>query len=224
MTNPIDPLTGLPQLPENQFWRVSRTNVEEFTGPSKPTHVLQLIEREEVPESTKTSYSAHRFGKRKGLPNNKRPFTEIVPAHTKDSVVKSLFIAELEKIEPPYTREETQEQHAARLKKWDAQGRKFLKSHPNATADRSNKMRFDYSYYGSAPSYRHTNDFYYIDPTVTPETILRTANKVIDGIEQARVAALEAEEKKRQDEVNKARREAELNQYVGDYPPRYLLP
>lgn len=226
MTYAIDPSTGLPVLPANQFWRIVRvvdTDFIEWHG-NGPTNSVQLIEK-----STET----------KEFPLPKRAFRkqeyETRELHV-EKVIDTKYVGEflqLQGIEENYS-----EEAVATIVKANKKARKkFLAAHPDAKDGQTWLYRWTsdgYIYYGGGYPRPQRKTFvgvtnYLGVNEVTPATIEAAAVKILDGLEAERVKEIRKEEERIQREIDDARarlehekRELELNRFVGDYPPRVL--
>lgn len=54
-----DPNTGLPSVPEGQFWRVVEKTTEMFSGTSKASYEIQLLETQPDTKKTKVRYEPY---------------------------------------------------------------------------------------------------------------------------------------------------------------------
>jgi hypothetical protein len=57
----IDPATGLPALPEGQFWRVIEKTVQAFSGTEKAKYEIQLLETQPDAQETKYRYEPYHW-------------------------------------------------------------------------------------------------------------------------------------------------------------------
>jgi hypothetical protein len=200
----LDPSTGLPVLPDGQFWRVDHfVPAYHYSGETGPTHVVQL--REVVPATTERVPRKH-FKK----------LTKVVPVAETSKVLGSSVVGTYHHF--PSVEERNYSTLAA-FKKAAADTEKKIFAALEALPNGKRGSRADRGYYG----YTSWREVVVSDNTVNEASILASAVKVLEENEAKRIAELEAAEKKAKAEREREAHEAKANYFVGDYPPKMLL-
>lgn len=217
-----DSETGLPPLPDGCFWRVARVQRDqpfdewgytsyhpvEFT----PYAELQIVGIEDYDEVVSKK---SRWGKKRTERVMKRRekilFRRDITTYLSDEV--SIDNGDERKYPNHFARKQAELEN--------------IRHHAEVHAPKAGLVNRTRHYAGS---YGYRDYYFFCDPTVSPQSILKTARRLLQDSEDERRARLEELRKQQEKEAKAAREEREKeererirNQYVGDYPPRILL-
>jgi hypothetical protein len=205
----LDPTTGLPELPEGQFWRVTRYE-EPRRDPYSyrqmrsdnvtPTHVIHLIELAEELDWVQV--------------RPKRLFRDSkydwVPA-IKERTLGSEDVGEYHILSIPTRSWHSKEGFAEAVETF------------NKKVEEAKEKLGERAQEGSIVSSMDDHRKVIADPTADEASILAAALRILESIEAKRIADEENRIAKEKAQREREAREARLNLYVGDYPPKMLL-
>ncbi len=225
MTDVLDPTTGLPELPEGQWWRVARlpkvSEMEDYgyghypfsgtyryngTPEAHATHEVQILETRGAPPAPRSWLKAKREG----------------TLH--EVIVGRLAVGKFATVKMPPEVTDAQNYTTERVDAAVAAYNKAVAKAKKIVGKGAIESREHTSGHYTTQS---THFLFFGDPAVNETTILAAAKALVKDIEDTRLAKEKAErenaEAKLRAEREHLEREARLNQFVGDYPPRVLL-